>query len=350
MLRFLTGDEIARAVKKNISEAGPTRLAVAYWGKGAAKRLGLFKNTKDVKILCDVYSLSCNPNELDRLLECKFEIKTINGFHAKVYLTKKRAVIGSANASTNGLGHDADDFSPGLEAAVETTDKQVIKKACEWFKRHWERAEEVDEDLVKHVRALWKLRAKPSLFATLATNPALFKGQPIYLAFFEDDPKAQDDYDAAWKRVKSRYDPEELKRKDYEDSYPIYLDRSGLDLKPGDYIINYWMTLDGDRRVRRLSATGGVWRVKGKLPFDARCPEAGSIIYAEALTSIANMRAMSQYRQLGKVLNPYFLAMKSPFNDQLFELGILPQKHQKIFDLIKTWQKGKAASKAGPRS
>ena len=37
-------------------------------------------------------------------------------------------------------------------------------------------------------------------------------------------------------------------------------------------------------------------------------------------------------------------------NDQLFELGILPQKHQKIFDLIKTWQKGKAASKAGPRS
>jgi len=341
MLKFLTGDEIADATKRNIIKSGPTDLAVAYWGKGAAKRLGLDENNKNVRILCDVFSLSCNPAELDYLLECGFEIKTISGFHAKVYLTETRAVIGSANASMNGLGDD-EAVNLGLEAALETDCSVELEKVKQWFRNHWKTADEVDQSVVERVRSLWKLRIKTSLYAALVASPAQFKGQSIYFAFFEDRPDTADDYEAAWSRVKSLYDPAELKRRAYgDDNLPIYLDRTGLNLKAGDYLINYWVSVDARGGVSEFEPDGGVWRVKGTRPIDERRPRAGDIVYTEAVNTIANMRASDEYKQLGEVFHRYFEGKKK-FEDHLIEFSSLPHEHSDLFDSIKIWQKEKS--------
>jgi len=62
--------------------------AVAYWGKGATERLGLDKiRKKPVRIICDLWSGACNPNELQKLLDRGFKLRTKDRLHAKVYIT-----------------------------------------------------------------------------------------------------------------------------------------------------------------------------------------------------------------------------------------------------------------------
>lgn len=347
MLKFLTGDLIADAVSKNIAKSGPTDLAVSYWGKGAAARLGLTKNNRKVRVLCDAFSLACNPIELDRLLGCGFEIKTITGFHAKVYLTKKRAVVGSANASINGLGQEGD-ADPGLEAAVETDDVDEIEKARRWFQDNWDCADDVDEDVIKRIRLLWKLRTKASLFATLAENAALFGGQPIYFGVFEDDPKASHGYEAAWKRVKHLYDPNELTKAAYRNALPIYLD-TNLGLRKGDHVVNYWVKLGADRRVKSLSANGGVWRVKGTLPIDPERPKSGNIVYAVAVTHIAGLQARREYGQIGELFRAQYVK-KAAFKDAALRFDSLEEKHRDIFDRLRAWRKAESKGRAAVRA
>jgi hypothetical protein len=84
MISFLAGKEIADAVSRNLTPIGPTDLAVAYWGCGGAKILGLTRAHKNVRVICDLWSLACDPEELQKLLDAGFELRTRDGIHAKV--------------------------------------------------------------------------------------------------------------------------------------------------------------------------------------------------------------------------------------------------------------------------
>ena len=106
MIKFLFGADIAKSLSGCLKESGPTDLAVAYWGKRGADRIGLGRTHKSVRVLCDLRSLSCNPDELLTLLNYKFELKTLDRLHAKVYIVGDRTIVGSANASSNGLGQE----------------------------------------------------------------------------------------------------------------------------------------------------------------------------------------------------------------------------------------------------
>jgi hypothetical protein len=62
-----------------------------------------------VRILCDACSGACNPDELAKLLEGRFDLRTRNGLHAKVVITSVSVIIGSANASANRLGQESEE-------------------------------------------------------------------------------------------------------------------------------------------------------------------------------------------------------------------------------------------------
>jgi hypothetical protein len=47
--------------------------------------------------------------------------------------------------------------------------------------------------------------------------------------------------------------------------YPIYLNPTGLKFVPGEYVINYWATVDPkSRMLKKLESDGGIWKVKGE--------------------------------------------------------------------------------------
>ena len=63
------------------------------------------------------------------------------------------AVVGSANASMNGLGFET--AGPNIEAAVHLRDKEIAGKVREWFLREWGLADCVDDALLQAAETLW---------------------------------------------------------------------------------------------------------------------------------------------------------------------------------------------------
>ncbi len=189
MIGFKYGSELTKAIRSMLSSGGGADLAVAFWGRDAVRILGLGTDLEGVRIICDLRSGACNPDELKELLKRRARIWTTDGFHAKVYLTKDRVIIGSMNASANGLGEEGADIDANLEAGVETTDRNVIEEAHSWFRRQIADADPVDRKLIEELRADWKVRQgnpprrrhEQTLLEALAQKPESFRNKPIRL-------------------------------------------------------------------------------------------------------------------------------------------------------------------------
>jgi hypothetical protein len=122
--------------------AGPTKFAVAFWGRGAER----IPNGPSW-IICDLYSGACNPDVIAVLRDQpSSRVFYLNGLHAKVVVNKAGAVVSSANMSSNGLGREGIDdsgtFEAGHRVAAGTKTHDDI---CAWFDRMWEKARPVTE-------------------------------------------------------------------------------------------------------------------------------------------------------------------------------------------------------------
>lgn len=267
MADFLS-ENILQTIRRSVIAGSKADLAVAYWGQGATKLLGLDQSAAELRILCDVFSGSCDPNELSKLLERpNTQVKTRNGFHGKVYLSDEHAVIGSANASRKGLEEDS-----ALEAAVLLDDKEALSKAKRWFDSHWNHkdAREVDHEMLKEITPLWLFKKKRStLLQALRQQPDVFvKSRIHFVIFWEPVNSAEHDaeYDALWQRIKGKniYSPNEL-RAYGDDDHPFYIDRKGWKVKANDFVINYWVYGNAPKKAPEL---GGIWRVKSIRKID----------------------------------------------------------------------------------
>jgi HKD family nuclease len=107
MLKFIEGHELIEEFHSLMTKGAKLDLAVAYWGKDAARNLNI-QRSGHVRIICDLASGACNPYEIKKLQSfTNTEIKTHDELHAKVYCVNDVAIIGSSNASTNGLADPA---------------------------------------------------------------------------------------------------------------------------------------------------------------------------------------------------------------------------------------------------
>ena len=96
-------------------------------------------NIKSLKLICNARSPSTNPRVLRNLLiNTGIDIRSRRDIHAKVYLFKDKAIIGSANATRNGLGVGT------IEAASLTESKDIIQELSNWFNTLWENSESED--------------------------------------------------------------------------------------------------------------------------------------------------------------------------------------------------------------
>ncbi len=154
---------VLKGILKNCNSA---RIAIAYWGVGAIKKLGLEgheeKYYNNIKILCCIESGACNPYEVLKLLKLGFDVKSHQKLHAKTIISEGRLVVGSANASANGLGHEENELAGTVEAALLTSEPNTVEEASNWFDNLWKSkiCWEVSENdpRFKLARKRWKRR------------------------------------------------------------------------------------------------------------------------------------------------------------------------------------------------
>ena len=152
-MRYLIDGHILDAVQQLVQRDGELLAAVAFWGRDAGRQTGITERAQPTRILCDLLSGSCNPVEIRCLQENGIEVKYRPQLHAKVWMNGDEVVVGSANASMNGLGFET--AGPNIEAAVYLCDKEVARKVKKWFLREWGLAECVDETLLQVAETLW---------------------------------------------------------------------------------------------------------------------------------------------------------------------------------------------------
>jgi len=269
-MAFLHGPEILRRISQALIRCSGCDLAVAYWGRNAAATLSLSKVNGPTRILCDARSGACNPTELRSLMDMpNVTLKARDQLHAKVYWTSEIAIVGSANASTNGLGEE--EREPGkLEAALEITEASTLDEIRAWFETEWESGELVDADLLEQVRPLWKgvRQNRPrrgergTILEVLRKRPEFFKDLPIQIIAYERTDRSRADYKKFESIAPDLYLSTDLARFEKKGELPFYADDYSWGVSPGDYIVDY--SHSGQPSQLRY---GGMWRVRQEHAF-----------------------------------------------------------------------------------
>lgn len=201
-MTLLDETEALGEVRKLLGKADIARLAVAFWGKGAIERLGLDRPGLAAEILCNLDSGACNPAELRRIRALPgITLKSHPSLHAKVYWTPRGAVLGSSNASANGLALEGDAAGGWREANVRLDDPAMLDNIATWFAKLFEDGRDIlDEDLDR-AEQIWKARAKLTPTGTRLVGDLLtaFNNAPAHpiwarvkLAYWTDDLAVED--------------------------------------------------------------------------------------------------------------------------------------------------------------
>ncbi|MDQ3019816.1 MAG: phospholipase D family protein [Bacteroidota bacterium] len=141
MIKFLS-DDIWTTIKSLSDKSRKTKVAVAYFGTGAATQL-TFKKGDTLLVamtLGNVKVGQVNPFEIEKLYDKGVHIFNLPNLHSKIYLFDKTVIIGSANVSSN----SADTL---IETGLLTDDSKTISKTDKFIKAHC--VEKVEQDYIE---------------------------------------------------------------------------------------------------------------------------------------------------------------------------------------------------------
>jgi hypothetical protein len=170
-------------------QAGNVNLAVAFWGEGALKALGLAAG-QNFRVLLDLNAGGTNPQVVEELLRLSPEqVRQIERLHAKVYVGCSEVVIGSANASTSGLGVEGFESRHWTELSLYTDDVSTVAAAKNWFEAQWSESERISTSDLDAARVRWKRMRKAlpprgsarSILNVARQSPHELHGRDIYV-------------------------------------------------------------------------------------------------------------------------------------------------------------------------
>lgn len=197
-MRFVSGAELSEAIRGTL-KGSKRDLAVAYFGAGAAEKLGL-RDAARTRIACDLRSGACNPYELQTLMEAGATVGDAPRLHAKVYIGDSSVVVTSANASANGLGEEGKFVPTGLEAGVILEELEERQKVAAWFDTVFENARRIARSELENMKPAWNLRPPPrrpserashgSLLNAAICEPQAFPALGFVFSKSENDPAA----------------------------------------------------------------------------------------------------------------------------------------------------------------
>lgn len=181
---------------EGLIKRSPTlRIAIAFWGLGAAKQLGLLESKAETRVLCWLSSGGTNPAEIKTLINYygAESVRQLDNMHAKVICGEDRAIIASANASADGLGWEGSETDGHFEAGVLVRDPTVLRQIQQWFDTLWNNeATIIDRAALVSARSTHDARRKTrpvrgpqSLLLALRSSPDVFNHRPWYLVLAE---------------------------------------------------------------------------------------------------------------------------------------------------------------------
>lgn len=169
-----------------LANSDTATLAVAFWGTGAIAKLGLDKPWKSLRIVCNLDSGACNPDEIERLISLQgVEVRTDWRLHGKVYLTPDNLVMGSSNASSNGLVVEGAKIAGWAEANVQSYDPNLIKHLSDWCEQRFLQAVQISPSQLALAKIAWSARKASAPVGGHLTSDLLelVKRQPNHHAF-----------------------------------------------------------------------------------------------------------------------------------------------------------------------
>jgi hypothetical protein len=156
---FLNETAALVVIRSILSKTDTATLVVAFWGAGAIESLGLDKKWKSLRVVCNLDSGACNPDEIGRLTKLtNVDVRTDWRLHGKVYMAPDALVMGSSNASGNGLVIEGAAALGWAEANIVSRDPGLIAQLSGWCDERFSQAIEVDQHQLDLARVTWKAR------------------------------------------------------------------------------------------------------------------------------------------------------------------------------------------------
>lgn len=186
-MKFLDEKTAQAAIAARIASSETCNLVVAFWGAGATETLGLSQRSGPASVVCNLAMGGTNPGEIRALMAAGVKVEQADDLHAKVYLFDKAVILGSSNASSNGLAFQPGDGVGWREANMLVEDPDVLTSVKAW--RSSLEVRGITEADLSAAEETWRRRrsaaAPPagitSLLAMLEDNPGYFDDRPAYL-------------------------------------------------------------------------------------------------------------------------------------------------------------------------
>ncbi|WP_442920428.1 phospholipase D family protein [Marinovum sp. 1_MG-2023] len=236
MPKFLDGPELRRDLRKAFKRESAARLAVAYWGDGAAKDLGL--SGEAVRITCNLMGGGTNPEEVRRLIKTGVQVRHHVGLHVKLGVVGDVSFLGSSNMSANGLG--AEGAKDGWAEANILYQSERAEIAS-MFERLWGESREVTDDDLALAQRRWNLRSE----AAKEADKIVLHPEPLVKALRARPEDFENSFFAVFDELT---DPEEIEVVDLGDAEAqrrhgplceVYWDWSDGTLPDEGYIVDF---------------------------------------------------------------------------------------------------------------
>ena len=232
---------IATEVQNLFRDAREIYCIVAFWGSGAEQLFNGMNRRKiqRTKIVCNLTMGGTNPNVIEDLQAMGFQIKHNPTLHSKVYWTDSGVVVGSANASVNGLSLEGRDQDGWLEAAIFSDRKSEINTIQQYVDEIWNQSSPISPQDMEKAHARWRRRhpfptARNNLTFIEALMQGRFSGRSHQIYIQVDQQEIADWNDAMTQA---------------EELHNQHIELQGLNLQPWEgypeiprnqYIVDYW--------------------------------------------------------------------------------------------------------------
>ena len=251
---FVDGPKLSQRLAAALRDAMDVRLAVAFWGAGAAEELCIHVGVgARFRVVCNLSSGGTNPHEIRELRKRGVEVRQLNDLHAKIGVVDDLSFLGSSNMSTNGLGGE---YTRTGWREANIVYQNARSEIASMFDDFWRTGTEINDADLKNAEAAWDVRRKgnaiievrnKSLVDVLRSAPDRLDALNVRMVVYEEitDPEELAEFESAQEEATRRYG----------ESADVYWDWESLEKEASDaYLVDYYW------RAKGRIAGGSLWR------------------------------------------------------------------------------------------
>lgn len=218
---FLQPQAVSDAVRDLLASAKHAKLAVSFWGRSAVTELQLLRSGLQLSVVLNLRSGAVDPAVVDLIGRDK--VLAHDTLHAKIYWTDKGAIVGSCNASANGLGLVGTELDDGKLARWKESGVFLPPDTKPWRDAEvavdtlMNEGSDINAKMMSAAKLAWaqRRRYRPppagqvSLAVAISNSPDLVLNRKVYLLLeeFADAAPPQQDRKGgnggAWRPVRS---------------------------------------------------------------------------------------------------------------------------------------------------